>query len=75
MGVWVYRFCYSGESWSVVGLTVDIPQLAVDRIRVGDECFVCVYSMQSSSKNWVLNSWLDASGLESVIRRESRFVV
>lgn len=75
MGLWVHWFRYSGESRFVGEFIVDIPQLAVDGIEVGDECFVCVYSMQSSSKNLVWSSWFDANGLESVIRRESRFVV
>ena len=54
MGLWVYRLSDSGESSLVGGFTVDIPQLAVNGIQVGDECFVCVYSLRSSSKNGVL---------------------
>ena len=75
MGLRVYWLGGSGESWLVRRFIVDIPQLGVNGIQVGDACFERVYSLQSSSKNWVMSLQFDANGLESVIKRLSQYLV
>ena len=48
-------------------IEVDIPQLSSNGIQFSDGCFMCTYSVQSSSIHSLISSSFDATGLENYI--------